>query len=102
MNGRGHGRTFVPGTGTNVPEGNGEFSTLGRMREDGAEGKLIKAHQRELAGGRDEIKECRPLVPCARISFVPDLRTTALHGGMDDAGIQCTNTHTHTSVFSGF
>lgn len=43
-------------------EEHGEFSTLGQIGEDGAEGKLIKGHQRELACGRDEIKECRLFV----------------------------------------
>lgn len=53
-------------------EKNREFSTLGQIREDGAEGKLIKGHQRELARGRDKIKECRPFVARRPLSAPPE------------------------------
>lgn len=51
---------------------NREFATLGQRKEERAEGKLIKGHQREMARGRDKIKECRPFVPCRPISAPPE------------------------------
>lgn len=95
MNQIGYGRTFVPWT---------EWEKQGVLhartdREDGAEGKLIKDHQRELACGRDKIKVCCPFGPCRPLSALPALRsqdhcTARVHGW-------CWNTmHTHTHTQS--
>ena len=82
-----------------------ERSVLGgRMKEEWAEGKLIKGHQREMNWGREGMKECRPFVPCRSRSAPPEpaLRSQGhcaarVHGGgWGTTHTIYTQTHTQT------
>lgn len=73
------------------------------MKEELAEGKLIKAHQRPADGARAQMKECRLFVPCRSCSDlpVPALRSQAhcparVQGGARPPELNKTYRHTKT------